>query len=345
VKRIIFILLVLSVLLCSCAPESGYANKTFFAMNTVVNTVVSEQIIGDTTDEVISDIEKRMSRTLTDSEISRLNNGGEVTLSDDTMRIIEKSLQIAKDTDFAFNPCMGTLADLWDITSGRNTVPSDEKIEEALSLCDASLVEISDGRVIIPDGMKIDLGGVAKGYALQRASEKLDEKAKSSMAGADFCISLGGNVAVSGTSPSRKENARKGWSVGITNPFEKGEIIGTVTLTHGCVSVSGGYERFFEKDGKTYHHIFDSKTGYPSDSGLASAAVISDDGLEADALSTALFVMGREKAVEFYKKGIYDFEMLLVTDEKEIVVSSNIYEKMNITAAENSGFSVVEIIE
>ena len=344
-KRIICAIFAAAVLLSSCTKIYRYTDKTFFAMNTVVNTVVSAEIGEDFTEKVIADIEQRMSRTLPDSEISRLNRGEDAVLSDGTIEVLEKALRIAGDTDYAFNPCMGTLTDTWDITSGKNVVPSDEEIKQALSLCDASLVEISDGRVKIPDGMKIDLGGVAKGYALQKAAENLEKTAAAEGVGADFCISLGGNVAVSGTSKNRKENAQTGWKVGITNPFDKSLVMTTLNLEKGYVSVSGGYERFFEKDGRIYHHIFDSRTGYPAESGLACAVVVSDNGLEADALSTALFVMGREKAVEFYKKGIYDFEMLLVTNEKEIIAGSYIYEKMDVTEAENAGFSVVEIVK
>ena len=329
-KRIVIILCAVLVCLVSCNEVYRYTNETFFAMNTVVNTIISSEIAQDNTREILSDIEKRMSRTSEQSEIFRLNNRDKVTLSEDTLKVLERSLQIAKDTDYAFNPCMGTLTDLWDITSGRNVVPSQDEIEIALSFCDTSLVEISDGNVKIPDGMKIDLGGVAKGYALQKAAEDLSQRAVSKFAPDDFCISLGGNVAVMGTSQSRKNSGEKGWSVGITNPFDKNETIGTVILEHGYVSVSGAYERFFEKDGIIYHHIFDGKTGYPCDSDLASAVVISDDGLEADSLSTALFVMGKNRAVEFYRQGNYKFDMILVDVDGCIYISDGIYESFAI---------------
>jgi len=330
-KRIICILSVLLLLLISCRDVYRYTDDTFFAMNTVVNTIVSDEIGEDEcTEDILSDIESRMSRTLPDSEIYRLNCGDDVTFSDDTYKVLEKALQIAKDTDYAFNPCMGTLADLWDITSGKNVVPSDEKIKEALSFCDASLVEMSDGKITIPDGMKIDLGGVAKGYALYKATENLSEAAKVRGVGADFCISLGGNVAVSGASKSRKESGQKGWKVGVTNPFDKLQTLGNVILDRGYVSVSGAYERFFEKNGKIYHHIFDSKTGYPSESDLASAAVISYDGLEADALSTALFVMGLEKSMEFYESGLYGFEAILVTTDGGVYITEGLKEDFEI---------------
>ncbi len=330
-KRIILLFCLVLCCLSSCKEVYRYTTNTFFAMNTVVNTVVSEKIGDDSTEKILSELENKLSRTKPDSEISLLNSGEDVTLSDETFMIIEKSLEIARDTDYAFNPCMGTLTDLWDITSGKNVVPTDEQIKAALSHCNAEQVVIENGRVILPDGMKIDLGGVAKGYALERSAENLSQKAMGYAVGADFCISLGGNVAVMGASQSRKTDGLDGWNVGITNPFDKNEIFGTLLLGHGYVSVSGAYERYFEKDGKSYHHIFDSKTGYPAESDLASAAVISNDGLCADALSTALFVMGRHKAIEFYKGGRYDFEMILVTNDGEVLVSEGIYDNFSLS--------------
>lgn len=346
-KRIICVISLLLMLLTSCREIYRYTDDTFFAMNTVVNTVVSDEIGKDVwTEDILSDIEKRMSRTIPDSEISKLNSGKDITVSDDTYKVVEKALEIARDTDYAFNPCLGTLSDLWDITSGKNVVPSDEKIKEALSFCDASLVEVSDGKITIPDGMKIDLGGVAKGYALYKATENLSEAAMVGGVGADFCISLGGNVSVSGSSKSRKEAGQKGWNVGITNPFEKSETLGNIVLEYCYVSVSGAYERYFEKDGKIYHHIFDSKTGYPSESDLASVAIASRDGLEADALSTALFVMGLEKSLQFYKDGMYDFEAILVTKQGGIYVTEKLMENLQINKdAKQINANNVTIIE
>lgn len=328
-KRYIVLLLCL-VLLCSCSEVYRYTNTSFFAMNTVADVVRSEELKDDYTEQVVAEIEKKMSRTLEDSEISRINNGEDIVLSDETLYVLEKSLEIARETDYAFNPCMGTLSDLWDITSGRNYVPTEDEINEALSLCDARLVTIEDGKVIKPDGLKIDLGGVAKGYALERACERMQEVSAEYSVNDDFCISLGGNVGVKGSSKSRKESGKTGWSVGITNPFDKQKIMGRLILGNGCVSVSGAYERFFEKDGKIYHHIFDPKTGYPSMSDLASAVVVSQDGLVGDALSTALFIMGKDKAIEFFKRDKYEFDVILITHDGNVYISEGIYDKFAI---------------
>lgn len=323
-KKIACLLLLTLFLLTSCTDVYRYTNQTYFSMNTTVNVIADESIDSDPTPYVLGDIENRFSRTLPNSEISRLNRGEEVTLSLDTLYVVERALEIAENTDCAFNPCMGTVTDLWDITSGKNIVPSDEEIKKALSFCDASSAAVHDENISVPDGMRIDLGGIAKGYALERAYEEMRKTAEDEETSPDFCISVGGNIAVSGSSAKNRKNGKGGWDVGITNPFDKNTTLGSLHLNNGFVSVSGSYERFFEKDGKIYHHIFDSKTGYPSDSDLASAVVISDDGLVGDALSTALFVMGKEGAVEFFNEGIYDFEMILISKNGVVSVTGGI---------------------
>ena len=346
-KRLI-LLLPLLFCLVSCTEVYRYTSTSFFAMNTVAEAIRNEQIKDDLTERVVLDIENKMSRTMENSEISRINNGEDVVLSDETLYVLEKSLEIAENTDYAFNPCMGTLTDIWDITSGRNYVPTDDEISGALVFCDASLVKIEDGKVIKPEGLKIDLGGVAKGYALERACESMQESAMGSAASADFCISLGGNVGVSGASQAFKKKRENGWNVGIANPFSGENTIGSLVMTDGCIAVSGAYERFFEKDGVIYHHIFDPKTGYPAESDIVCSAVICDDGLVGDALSTALFVMGRERAIEFYKRGGYDFEMSLVTKDSKVLVTNKTADDFTLNTKarddDNRRF-VLEIIE
>ena len=217
-KNLFFVLPVL-LMLVGCTEVYRYTKESFFVMNTVVDVIRNEQIKEDYTMKTVNEIEGIMSRTLADSEIYRINNGEDVVLSDETLYVLEKSLEIAKATDYAFNPCMGTLSDLWNITSGENHVPAADEVDGALSFCDASLVTIEDGRVIKPEGMKIDLGGVAKGYALERACETMEESAMGRAVGADFCISLGGNIGVNGASKTQMKKGENGWNVGIANPF------------------------------------------------------------------------------------------------------------------------------
>lgn len=319
-KKILALIVIITALLCSCGEVYRYTDSTFYSMSTVV-TVISDGD-GDFSDVegFASDFESRVSRTRQNSEIYNLNHNGTATLSDDTLYILEKSLEIAEKTDGAFNPCMGSITELWDITSGENYVPADELVAGAVEKCNINSMQISENTVTVSDGTKVDLGGIAKGYAL----EKMLEIETNGKADANVCINLGGNIALAGSSQSNRKNNEYGWNVGITNPFDKNGIVGTLKTSDCFIAISGAYERFFEKDGVVYHHIFDPETGYPAKSDLASAAVINQSGIEGDALSTALFVMGFDKAVEFYKSGNYDFDMILIANDGNIYITEDI---------------------
>lgn len=325
-RKFVVILTLCVILLTSCSDRNVYFSDTYFAMNTVVQIVTDEENVAPSLYKKICDYENMFSRTLPESEIYKLNENGTAVLSDEALYVLQKSLEIAKDTNLAFNPCMGTLTELWNITSGEEKIPGMEEIERAKSFCNPSNVRIDGNTVTLPQGMKLDLGGVAKGYALQKALFSKEE--------GNLCISLGGNVGVIGNSESRAGEKIAGWTVGITNPFDKQTTVGELVLCEKMVAVSGAYERYFEKDGKVYHHIFDTFSGYPAESDLASAAVIFSDGLEADALSTALFVMGKDESVEFYQSGKYDFDMILITNDGELLVSEGIYDDFSPNTSE-----------
>lgn len=339
-KRICMIILCFVLCLCSCSDVYRYTSTEFYSMTTFVNVISDGDGNFDNVENYAKDFENRISRTKSDSEIARLNKDGSAVLSEDTLSILKKSLEIAVNTDGAFNPCLGTLSELWDITSGKEYVPDKGEIETALKNTSYEEVKIEGNKVTLPKGMKIDLGGVAKGYALQKMVE-----IESSEKDANVCVSIGGNVGVRGSSKANRENNKEGWNVGITTPFDKNELSGTLTLTKGFVSVSGAYERFFEKDGKVYHHIFDSKTGYPAQSDIASAAVINNDGLEGDALSTALFVMGSTKAIEFYKENKYNFDMILVLDDGDILITKGIKDKFTVNSSAKGIKSDIKVID
>lgn len=319
-KRIFPLIVISLVLVCSCGEVYRYTDATFYTMSTVVNVISDGD--GDFSDikDFASDFENRVSRTKQNSEIYTLNLGGTAVLSEDTLYILEKSLEIAENTDYAFNPCMGSITELWDITSGKNYVPEYGLVADALEACDINNIRISENTAEVSDGTKVDLGGIAKGYAL----EKMLEFEISENKDTNVCINLGGNIALSGSSESNRKKDEYGWNVGITNPFDKNTIVGTLKTSDCFIAISGAYERFFEKDGTVYHHIFDPSTGYPAKSDLASTAVINKSGIEGDALSTALFVMGFDKSVEFYKSGVYDFDMILITNDGVIYITEGI---------------------
>ena len=198
----------------------------------------------------------------------------------------------------------------------------------------------ADAAALTP-GTQIDLGGIAKGYASDRVAEILKENNIPRAT-----ISLGGNVLAWGDRPDGTP-----WRVGIQDPQNADRAdayAGMLKLENAFAVTSGGYQRFFEADGRTYHHIIDPATGYPADSGLTSVTVVADCdwdevdgrpgvGTMCDALSTALFVMGEEKALDFWRSGVYDFDLVLVTEDGRVVVTDGIANEFE--ASEESGYS------
>lgn len=296
-------------MLTGCSFEKGYAGRDIYAMNTVIslnipqNTKNAEELLSKA-EELIYFYENSLSVTKKESEVSLFNKSKDMLeLSPDAFSLISTALDVSKNTNGAYDPTCLYLTELWDITNG-GYLPTDEEISSALKKTDYSLLSTEKNTLKkASSDIKIDLGGVAKGYSLQKAAELLAKDTEYGM------ISFGGNVGVWGKKPDGSK-----WEIGIKDPFDTNDVIGYFRIDGGYVSVSGDYERFFEKDGVRYHHIFDTKTGYPVDNGVHSVAVYTRDGALGDALSTALFVMGFEKSLELYESNIYDFEALFVTD-------------------------------
>ena len=181
-------------------------------------------------------------------------------------------------------------------------------------------------------GMEVDLGAVAKGFAAREA-----EAAIRDAGGTSAMLDLGGNVTVIGA----KEDGSP-WRVAVKDPRDTGSYLCVLALTDVTLSTSGGYERYFEEDGVRYHHIIDPETGYPADSGLLSVTVVSADHLLADALSTALFVMGLEEALDYWQT-TGGFDLILVTEDRHIYVTAGLADTF--TLGKNAGDFAVEMVE
>ena len=192
-----------------------------------------------------------------------------------------------------------------------------DDLEEKLILADASKVNYDkDTRKISfdRDGMEIDLGGIAKGYTSAQIMQIYQDCGVTS-----GLVNLGGNVQALGC----KTDGSK-WKVAIQSPDDTEDYLGILEIENQAVITSGGYERYFEEDGVTYHHIIDPATGYPAENGLTSVTIVSDDGTLADGLSTSLFIMGKEKAEKFWKKYSDKFDVILLTDDDQLYVSEGI---------------------
>lgn len=297
----------LFILLCltGCSKNTGFVSKTDFAMDTVVNISIFDDIPKDKAEEIldgcISEIrryEGLFSAEIKDSDVSRINDshGEKVSIHKETAELIEKALYYSDLTDGAFDITIRPVSELWDFRSGKAEIPEDKKIKEALSHVGSRNIDLDTVNLYIklkdPD-TRIDLGAIAKGYTGDRIKEFLNGKGIKSA-----IINLGGNVVLLGSRPDGEP-----FKVGIEKPFGKeGEITDTLSVRDVSVVTSGNYERYFEKGGKVYHHILDTKTGYPVENGLNAVTIVSGRSVDGDALSTACFCLGKEKAEELIEK-------------------------------------------
>lgn len=311
---------VLLFVLTSCT--NGYTSHSFFAMDTFISVEAdnADKVLLKELENLVYADEKKFSRTFAGCEIYEFNKNGDGTkLTDGTVHLIMKASDMYYKTDGAFSPFSGALTDLWNIKSTNPKVPQNEEILSALKNCTPSDFILSDELMSKSNPyLLLDLGGIAKGECAQNCIRFLKENGSK-----NAILSFGGSIACTGHSEKNKE----GWIIGIKNPFDTADIIGSITVTDCFVSVSGAYERSFTENGKRYHHILDLKTGYPAESDIESTAVISKDGAVSDGLSTALFVMGKDKAISLYKSGVYDFEAILILKDGSITVTDGLQDK------------------
>lgn len=320
------------ILTSGCSLESKY-DCEFFAMDTVMTINAygsnSESAVKAAQNE-INRLDKLLSVQNENSEIFKLNQSKQMAVSEDTLTLIIRSKELYTLTDGAFDISCEPLAREWGFYSGlKNKVPSQKAIENALEAVGAEHINIENSTVTLDENTSLDLGGIAKGYASQKAAEILKEYGVTSA-----LMSLGGNVRAVGTKPDGE-----GWSVAITDPDDNAKSIGTLKISDKAVVTSGGYQRYFEENGQIYHHIIDTKTGYPADSGLKSVTVVSGDDTLADALSTSLFVMGLEQSGEFYRENNSLFGAVFITDKSEIYVTDNLKDSF----MSEQGFEVISV--
>lgn len=320
------------ILASGCSLESKY-DCEFFAMDTVMTINAygsnSESAVKAAQNE-INRLDKLLSVQNENSEIFKLNQSKQMTVSEDTLTLIIRSKELYTLTGGAFDISCEPLAREWGFYSGlKNKVPSQLVIENALEAVGAEHINIENSTLTLDENTSLDLGGIAKGYASQKAAEILKEYGVTSA-----LMSLGGNVRAVGTKPDGE-----GWSVAITDPDDNAKSVGTLKISDKAVVTSGGYQRYFEENGQIYHHIIDTKTGYPADSGLKSVTVVSEDDTLADALSTSLFVMGLEKSGEFYGENSSLFGAVFITDKNTIYVTDNLKDSF----MSEQGFEVISV--
>ncbi len=296
--------------------------RQLFAMDTVMSFTAygknSEQAVDAAVKEV-QRLDELLSTGNPDSEVSAINTKGSGTLSDDTKTILTEAMEIYRETDGLFDVTIYPLMQLWGFPTQEYHVPTESELQKALTKVDASQIVIEGDQVTLGTGQQMDLGGIAKGYTSARIMEIYREYGITS-----GMVSLGGNVQTLGTRPDGKD-----WNIGIQNPDgQQGSLLAALPVENKAVITSGGYERYFEEDGNTYIHILNPKTGYPADSGLVSVSIISENGMLADALSTSLYLMGKEKAAEYWRAHADAFDMILEDKDGILYVTEGISQEI-----------------
>lgn len=305
------VILTAAVLLSGCGRrEPTLLRKTDTAMGTIVSQSIYVTRSGshpESPTEAVMDAirsleEETLSWRLETSEIYRLNSHEETELSPELSEILQTCLKVSEKSGGAFDVTIGALARLWNMDtwaadSENVQLPGEEQVLRALPLCgygklleeNPSWQDAASAKLSLPAGMQLDLGAVGKGAALDEIAGLLAEREE--VTGA--VISVGGSILTYGEKPDRSS-----FKVAIVNPADTSGNIGYLELQgQWCISTSGDYERFVEVDGKRYHHILDPHTGFPSESGVSSVTILSEDGLLSDALSTACFVLGAEEGM------------------------------------------------
>ena len=286
-------------------------------------------------ESILTDIDSKMSCQISTSEISKINkNAGRsyVKVSDNTYYVIKESINFSKISNDTFDISIGPIIDLWSIGTDNAKLPSNKEISNKLSLVNYKNILFDDKNKsikLVNKNMKIDLGGIAKGYAADKICDYLknDENLENAL------INLGGNIYVLGN----KENS-KPFSIGIQDPTKpRGNSIGNIKVSNQSVVTSGIYERYFEKNNKIYHHMLNPHTGYPFDNNLSSVTIISNKSMTGDALSTTVFGLGIEKGLKLIQN-LDNVDAIFITKDKKIYLSNNLKDKFKLT---DNNFTIV----
>jgi len=339
-KKIILlsIFLVFLLILTACGnngEEMPQAEDNAFLMDTLVQMRAhgeNAEIAVEESMERIREIENLMSKTIETSDIYKLNNNpeSEIEIDNESMNVLKKAVEYAEMTEGDFEPTIGSLVELWGIGSEDAAVPEQSEIEAALASTGYNYLDLADNSAeITKAGVKIDLGGIAKGYAAEEV-KKVVQKYNIEHA----FVNLGGNVLVIGDKVDGSP-----WKIGIQDPREgRGNVMAVVDAVDLTIVTSGNYERYFEENGKLYHHILDPKTGYPAENNLLSVSIISENSFDADALSTAVYVMGLEKGMKFIEN-MEDVDVMFITNDLDVYLSSGL---KNIVEINDSDFNLIE---
>ena len=301
----------------TASTKDAKQTKQIFAMDTIMELTA----YGDNADAGLSDavktintLDKQFDPEYDKSEVYALNQGGTVTVSDPVLDMLDTASLVYDRSGGALNIALYPLIKAWGFIDSDYRTPKTSEVEYWLARADFTGITVEGHDVTLPENTEISFGALAKGCASEYVINAFREAGVESA-----CISLGGNVQTLGTKPDGSL-----WSVAVTNPNDIGSYVGVISVEEAAVVTSGDYQRYFDaEDGTRYHHILDPATGYSTDNGLRSVTIVCDNGTMADALSTAMFVLGEEGAIA-YQQEFGGFEMILITDDGRVVISNGL---------------------
>lgn len=295
---------------CGCAQNEKPESVSFQAMDTFMQIqVYGSPGTAERIKSQITRLDSLLSPTNESSDIFKLNREKKSTADEVCAEAVRRSLEECKSTGGALDVTVYPVIREWGFISGDYKIPEKSVIDNLLKKVDYNNVEVNGNEITLKNGAELDPGATAKGFAADKAVETLKNSGCCSA-----ILNLGGTVAAYGKKPGGSL-----WRVGIADPENSADYVGYINCSDKIVATSGSYERFFKgSDGKIYSHIINPKTGYPVDNGIKSVTIVSDSGIKSDCLSTALFVMGADKAVEFRRENP-DFDFVILTKNTALV--------------------------
>ena len=317
-RRLSLLCIVLLLLLTGCSASEPcrrelMAMDTFMTLSVYAQSPAAGEALLEEAAGEIRRLEGLLSVTDPGSEIYQVNHGGAVSLSEPVRELLEKALELCRETGGALDVTVYPAVRAWGFTTGEYRVPEEAELSALVERVDYGRVSLDGDRLALPEGVELDLGSVGKGWTGDRLTALFREAGVSSA-----IMELGGNVQALGTKPDGAP-----WRVAVQAPG--GGYAGVLEIVDKAVVTSGGYQRYFEQDGETYIHIIDPATGRPARTGLASVTIVADSGLQGDGLSTALFVMGREKAEAFWR-GNPEFDFILLGEDGTAAITEGLEE-------------------
>ena len=314
--RPLALLLVLAALMLPAGASQGapMVSKYGFYLDTVVaiSAYADEGVVAAAL-KLCGDYEAVLSKTREGSDVWNINHaaGEPVEVSDATVEILRLAREIGDRTGGAFDITIAPAVALWDFSGAGARLPDAQRLREAAERIDYRKVEIDGSAVRLPEGMQIDLGGIAKGYIADRIADYLRQSGVTSA-----LLNLGGNIVTVGGKPGGS------WKVGVQDPSsETGEAKIAILANDASVVTSGVYERGFDLNGVRYHHLLDAQTGWPVQNGLASVTIVARESALADALSTGVFALGLEDGMALVES-MDGVEAIFITDRGEVIFSS-----------------------